>query len=98
MRHPPVVTAPRICASKLMGADDTVVPTPSPGLSELKLLLEPGGAAGLAAALKYPQIVRGKTTVVLATGGNMDLSTVAACLQRADRSPHGASLLAPLSA
>ena len=39
---------------------------------ELKLVLEPSGAIGLAALLQYPDTFRGKTTVVIATGGNVD--------------------------
>ena len=41
----------------------------------LKIVLEPGGAAALAAALYRPQEIAGEAVVVLATGGNVD-STV----------------------
>ncbi|MGX1741192.1 threonine ammonia-lyase [Bosea sp. NPDC055353] len=38
-----------------------------------KLVVEPGGAVGLAALLANPATFRGKTTVVVLSGGNMDL-------------------------
>jgi len=47
-------------------------------LTELKLVLEPGGAAALAAALHRPDLTEGATTLVLLTGGNLDLGTLAA--------------------
>ena len=39
----------------------------------LKLVFEPSGAASLAALLEYGQDVKGKTVVVIATGGNVAL-------------------------
>ncbi|MEO7681959.1 MAG: threonine/serine dehydratase, partial [Sphingomonas sp.] len=49
-------------------------------LRELKILVEPGGAAALAAALFRPQLVRDTTTIVMVTGGNLDLSTLPSLL------------------
>ena len=40
--------------------------------SELNLLLEPSGAAGLAAIMKSPECFYGKTVVAIASGGNVD--------------------------
>jgi threonine dehydratase len=37
-----------------------------------RLVLEPGGAAALAAALFGKCEIKGKTTVVIASGGNVD--------------------------
>lgn len=42
------------------------------GFETLKLVLEPGGAAALAAVLSGKIDVRGKTTVIILTGGNVD--------------------------
>jgi threonine dehydratase len=39
---------------------------------ELKLVIEPGGAVGLAAVLQQRVPVRGRTVVAVATGGNVD--------------------------
>ncbi|HKT16496.1 MAG TPA: threonine/serine dehydratase [Stellaceae bacterium] len=47
---------------------------------ELKLVLEPGGAAALAAVLANKIPVRGKTVAVVASGGNVDRATFAAAL------------------
>ena len=47
-------------------------------LRELKIVVEPGGAAALAAALSRPDLSRGASTIVIVTGGNLDLSTLAA--------------------
>ncbi|MEJ1970417.1 MAG: threonine/serine dehydratase [Rhizomicrobium sp.] len=45
----------------------------------LKLVVEPGGAAGLAALLAGKIDVAGKTVAVVLTGGNCDSATVARC-------------------
>ena len=38
----------------------------------LKLVLEPGGAVALAAALNYSEIVNNKNVLVILSGGNID--------------------------
>jgi threonine dehydratase len=45
----------------------------------LKLVVEPGGAAGLAAILGGHIDVRGKTVAVVLTGGNADPETIMSC-------------------
>jgi threonine dehydratase len=45
----------------------------------LKLVVEPGGAAGLAAVLAGHIPAAGKTLAIVLTGGNADIATVAAC-------------------
>lgn len=50
---------------------------------ELKLVVEPGGAVALAAALAGTVDLRGKTAVVMLSGGNVDSATFAACLAEA---------------
>ena len=40
--------------------------------SELKLVLEPSGAVAIAALLEHPGLFYGKTSVAIATGGNVD--------------------------
>ncbi|MFO1015000.1 MAG: threonine/serine dehydratase [Caulobacteraceae bacterium] len=47
---------------------------------QLKLVLEPGGAASLAAVLAGKIDVRGKTSAVICTGGNVDLGLFAKVL------------------
>ncbi|MEM9429492.1 MAG: threonine/serine dehydratase [Pseudomonadota bacterium] len=48
----------------------------------LKLVLEPGGAAALAAALFDPGAVEGDDVIVVATGGNVDLPRLVEALSR----------------
>lgn len=38
----------------------------------LKIVVEPGGAAALAAVLRHPELFRGKTVAVVCSGGNVD--------------------------
>ena len=47
---------------------------------ELKLVVEPGGAVGLAAILANKLDVKGQTTVVVLTGGNIDTEMLNNCL------------------
>jgi threonine dehydratase len=49
---------------------------------ELKLLVEPGGAAALAALLSGKLDARGKAVALVLSGGNAEFATVAACLGR----------------
>ena len=51
----------------------------------LKLIIEPGGSAGLAALLAERYDVRGKTVGVVLTGGNCDFETVANCAAKASQ-------------
>ena len=46
----------------------------------LKLVLEPGGAVALAAALEGVVDLRGRSAVILLSGGNVDAATFARCL------------------
>lgn len=47
---------------------------------ELKLVVEPGGAVALAAALHGVEDIAGKTVVVVLSGGNVDAAVFAECL------------------
>nr|WP_310523728.1 threonine/serine dehydratase [Polymorphobacter sp.] len=47
---------------------------------ELKLVVEPGGAVALAAALAGVVDLKGKTTVIVLSGGNVDARVFADCL------------------
>ena len=49
----------------------------------LKLIIEPGGSAGLAALLSGRYDVHGRSVAVVLTGGNCDFETVSACIARA---------------
>lgn len=64
-------------------SDDEVRHAMAVAFSEFKLVVEPGGAVGLAAVLseKYP--LRGKTVAVICSGGNVDPDVFAAALRAA---------------
>jgi threonine dehydratase len=48
---------------------------------ELRVVVEPGGAVGLAALLANPEALRGRTAVVVASGGNVDTGMFMRALQ-----------------
>jgi threonine dehydratase len=48
---------------------------------DYKLVLEPGGAAALAAVLSGRLDIKGKTIAVVASGGNVDRAAFAAVLK-----------------
>lgn len=52
---------------------------------ELRLIVEPGGAVALAAALHGKIDCAGKTTVAVLSGGNIDDTTLASALERFDQ-------------
>ena len=47
---------------------------------QLKLVVEPGGAAGLAAALSGAFDAKGRTIAIVLSGGNIDPEVLARCL------------------
>ena len=65
----------RLLEGALVVDDEEVREAMRVAFDTLRIVLEPGGAAGLAAVLagKLPFDVRGKTVVVVASGGNLNL-------------------------
>lgn len=59
-------------ASGLVVTDDEVTEAVAFAFRELKLVVEPSGAAALAALLAGKAVFRGKTVAVVLTGGNVD--------------------------
>jgi threonine dehydratase len=47
------------------------------GLEEMKVLIEPGGAVALAAALEGRVALEGRTAVIICSGGNVDAALIA---------------------
>jgi threonine dehydratase len=47
----------------------------------LRVVIEPGGAAALAAALYHPDEFSGDAVIAVATGGNVDASVFAQALE-----------------
>ncbi len=59
--------------SRVMAAEDVaVLEAIRFAYEELRIVVEPGGAVGLAALLADPDVLRGRTAVVIASGGNVD--------------------------
>lgn len=73
--------AKRRFARVLVMNDDAVRRAMKFAFVNLKLVLEPSGAIALAAALEGGADVRGKTVVVIASGGNVDAETFARALE-----------------
>ena len=70
----------RLLAGGLAVDDTTVVVAMQEAFSHLKIVVEPGGAVALAAALSEAFDCRGKTVAVVCSGGNVDRETFAKAL------------------
>jgi threonine dehydratase len=71
--------------SRVLVADDAqVLEAMRFAYEELRIVVEPGGAVGLAALLANPEALRGRTAVVVASGGNVDTGLFMRALQSAD--------------
>jgi threonine dehydratase len=62
-------------------SDDEVIAAIGFAFRHLKLVLEPGGAVGLAAVLSRLAPLNGKTVVVICSGGNIDAPLFARAIQ-----------------
>lgn len=72
----------RLCGPGLVVTDDQALHAMALAFARLKLVLEPGGAVALAAALFCPDQVTGDTVIAIATGGNVDADIFAQALTR----------------
>ena len=70
----------RLLKESLPVSDDEVLAAMATAFADLKLVVEPGGAAALAAALSGKLEVKGRTVAVIASGGNVDPATFARAL------------------
>lgn len=70
------INQPRVGAG-LVVTDDEVLAAIAFAVRELKLVVEPGGAAALAALLSGKLPTKDRTTVVVVTGGNIDPAILA---------------------
>ena len=73
----------RLCGPGLTATDDQVLRAMAAAFLRLKIVLEPGGAVALAAALFSPDAVAGEAVIVVASGGNADPATFARALAHA---------------
>ncbi len=70
----------RLCGPGLAVTDDQALHAMALAFSRLKIVLEPGGAVALAAALFAPDL--GETVIAVASGGNVDPDIFAGALAR----------------
>lgn len=69
--------------SRVLVADDAqVLEAMRFAYEEFRVVMEPGGAVGLAALLADPEALRGRTAVVIASGGNVDAAVFMQALAR----------------
>lgn len=62
----------RLCGPGLVVSEDEALRAMAAAFSRLRVVLEPGGAVALAAALYHPETVEGDAVIAVATGGNVD--------------------------
>ncbi|MBU6371585.1 MAG: threonine/serine dehydratase [Alphaproteobacteria bacterium] len=72
----------RLWAGALSVSDDEILDAMALGFQRFRLVIEPGGAAALAAVLSGKVDVKGKTVVVVASGGGVDTATFSRALAR----------------
>ncbi len=70
----------RLCGPGLVVTDTEAMQAVAVAFARLKLVLEPGGAVALAAALFRRDQLKGDAVIVVATGGNVDPDVFAHCL------------------
>lgn len=70
----------RLCGPGLVVTERDCLRAMALAFSRLKIVLEPGGAAALAAALFQPEAVSGPAVIAVATGGNVDAALFAHAL------------------
>lgn len=62
----------RLCGPGLLVSEDETLRAMGLAFLRLKIVLEPGGAVALAAALFHPESIAGDTVIAVASGGNVD--------------------------
>ena len=80
---PGVITFPimaRLCSPGLTVSDQEALAAMAHAFERLRVVLEPGGAVALAAALFRPDAVAGDTVIAVLSGGNVDRATFARAL------------------
>lgn len=72
----------KLLAGAFAVSDDQALDAMNLALRRMKLVIEPGGATALAAALAERKVLAGKTVIVLASGGNADPEMITRALER----------------
>lgn len=71
----------RLCGPGLVVSDEEVLRAMALAFQRLKLVVEPGGAVALAAALFHPEEIEGESVICTLSGGNVDADTFARALR-----------------
>ena len=74
----------RICGAGIVVTDDEALHAMALAFSRLKIVIEPGGAVALAAALFHASEIDGDTVIAVASGGNVDSELFRQALERFD--------------
>lgn len=74
----------RLCGPGLAVSEDEVLHAMALAFLRLKIVVEPGGAVALAAALFHPDEIEGDDVIAVATGGNVDPEVFARALAQFD--------------
>ncbi|HZX83332.1 MAG TPA: pyridoxal-phosphate dependent enzyme, partial [Reyranella sp.] len=74
--------AQKLLAPGLVVTDEEVLDAMETAFREFKLVVEPGGAVALAAALTGKLAVKGRAVAVVCSGGNVDHATFERALSR----------------
>lgn len=74
----------RLVARGMAASDDEVLQAMATAFAELKLVVEPGGAVALAAALGSEIELGGRTVAVVCSGGNVDAAIFRRALEGSD--------------
>ena len=72
----------RLCGPGLVVTEEEVLRAMALAFRHLKIVIEPGGAAALAAALFHPGEIEGDAVIAVATGGNVDAPMFARALEK----------------
>jgi threonine dehydratase len=72
----------RRCGPGIVVTEDEALRAMALAFLRLKIVVEPGGAVALAAALFHPDAVKGEAVIALATGGNVDAALFQQALSR----------------
>ena len=72
----------RLCGPGLVVSEDEALQAMALAFARLKIVIEPGGAAALAAALFRPDQIAGDAVIAVASGGNVDAALFRQALER----------------
>ncbi|MBN2906427.1 MAG: threonine/serine dehydratase [Rhodobacteraceae bacterium] len=82
---PGAITFPimaRLCGPGVVVSEEDALRAMAAAFTRLKLVLEPGGAVALAAALYHPEMIEGDAVIAVASGGNVDHALFCTALER----------------